>query len=171
MGLRIGARGPALWKVTIPMRNALRISILALALLFVAPAQPSVAQLADLPGLRGAGLRAADLENGNAILVVWTTWSPRCRDIVERVNALQQRWGGKARVFAVNFNEDRAEVERFLQGKAINVPVVLDADGSFSKRNAITALPGLILAQDGKITYAGKLPDSPESLLAGRLGG
>lgn len=153
------------------MRNALRISIVVLALAVIGHAQPTVAQLADLPGLRGSGLRAADLANGNAILVVWTSWSPRCRDIVERVNALQQRWGGQARVFAVNFNEDRAEVERFLQGKAINVPVVLDADGSLSKRNAITVLPGLILVQDGKITYAGKLPDAPDSLLAGRLGG
>lgn len=152
------------------MRNALRISVLALALLVVGQAQPTAAQLSDLPGLRGGGLRAADLAKGNALLVVWTSWSPRCRDIAERVNALQQQWGGKARVYAVNFNEDRAEVERFLQGKAISVPVVLDADGSFSKRNAITVLPGLIVVQDGKITYAGKLPDAADGLLANLLG-
>ena len=30
---------------------------------------------------------AAELEQGPAIVVVWASWSPRCRDVVPRVNA------------------------------------------------------------------------------------
>ncbi len=154
------------------MRRALQIpslALVALALLVVVGAQPAASQLADLPGLSGAGLRASDLTKGDTILVVWTSWSPRCRDVVERINALDQRWRGKARVYAVNFNEERADAERFLAGKSLAVPVVLDADGAFSKKNAITVLPGLIVVQDGRVTYAGKLPDAADGLLAGLL--
>lgn len=151
------------------MRNASRFLIAALVSAVLGCAQPGAAQVPDLPGLSGSGVRSADLAKGNALLVVWTSWSPRCRDVVERVNALDQRWRGKARVYAVNFNEDRAEAERFLQGKTFSVPVLLDADGSFSKKNAITVLPGLVVIQDGKITYAGKLPDAADGLLAGLL--
>ncbi len=151
------------------MRNASRFLITALVSAVLGCAQPGAAQVPDLPGLSGSGVRSADLAKGNALLVVWTSWSPRCRDVVERVNALDQQWQGKARVYAVNFNEDRTEAERFLQGKTFNVPVLLDADGSFSKKNAITVLPGLVVIQDGKITYAGKLPDAADGLLSGLL--
>lgn len=156
------------------MKTILRPQILIAAfLLALASFGPLAAQPADvnLRGLGGASLTSADVARGNAVLVIWTSWSPRCRDIVERVNALQQKWGGKAKILAVSFNEDSGDVERFLAGKGLSVPVLLDTDGAFSKKRAITVLPGLIVIQNGQVTYAGKLPDAPESVLAGLLGG
>lgn len=124
----------------------------------------------NLRGLRGKGLTTSEVAQGNTLLVVWTTWSPRCRDtIVERLNGLQARWGQSARIFGVSFNEENSEVEGFLAGKDLVVPVLLDADGSFSKKHAITVLPGLVVVQNGQVTYAGKLPDTPDALLSGLL--
>lgn len=122
-----------------------------------------------LTGLRGEQLTDSDLAGGATVLVVWASWSPRCRDIVERVNPLAERWGGKARVGTVNFQEDRAAVEAFLRGKALSAPVYLDADGAFSKRNAVTTLPGLLVYVDGQVAYSGRLPEDPDSLLSKTL--
>lgn len=119
-----------------------------------------------LAGLRGEQLSEADLARGTTIIVVWASWSPRGRDVVPRVNALAERWGGQARVITVNFQEDRATVDGFLAGKNLRVPVFLDPDGAFAKRHAVTNLPGLLVIQNGVPAYGAKLPDDPDAVLA-----
>jgi thiol-disulfide isomerase/thioredoxin len=123
-----------------------------------------------LQGLRGERLSDGDLAQGTTIFVVWASWSPRSRDIVERVNPLAQRWGSKARVVMVNFQEDRQAVEGFLAGKNPSTPVFLDSDGAFSKRYSVATLPGMLVVKDGQVVYRGKLPDNPDQVLAEFLG-
>jgi len=119
-----------------------------------------------LPGLRGGSLSAADLDRGSHVIVVWASWSPRCRDIVERANAIADRWGGRARVVTVVFQEDAAAVEKFLEGKSLNVPTFLDNDGEFSKAHAVTSLPGLVVVRDGEVRYQGRLPTDADSAIS-----
>ena len=139
-------------------------------LLGVALTVPAPAQGVRLPGLQGGQLTDGDLAQGATIVVVWASWSPRGKDIVDRVNAIQSRWGGRARVVTVNFQEDRGTVEGFLAGKRLAVPVYLDADGAFSKKHAVTTLPGLLVVRDGNVAYRGRLPDDPASILNETLG-
>ena len=77
-----------------------------------------------LPGLDGGQLTSGDLARGATVVVVWSTWSPRCRDIVPRVNRLASAWGGRARVVTVNFQEEPAAVREFLAGKGLAAPYV-----------------------------------------------
>lgn len=111
----------------------------------------------NLPGLAGGSLSSADLATGTTILVVWASWSPRCRDIVPRVNDLASRFGGRARVVTVDFQEEPAAVEAFLAGKGLTVPVYLDRSGDFSKAHAVTTLPGLIVYRAGEVRFQGRL--------------
>ena len=121
-------------------------------------ARPAVGQSsATLPGLRGGSLSASDLGRGNHVLVVWASWSPRCRDIVPRVNEIASRFGGRASVVTVNFQEEPAAIEAFLSGKSLSVPVYLDRGGDFSKAHAVTTLPGLIVFRDGEVRFQGRL--------------
>jgi thiol-disulfide isomerase/thioredoxin len=140
--------------------------LLALAALAVGVATLADAQEVALRGLAGEVLRDADLARGTTIIVVWASWSPRCRDVVPRVNALARRWGDQARVITVNFQEDRATVEGFLAGQSLGPPVFLDTDGAFAKRYAMTTLPGLLVIQNGEVAYRAKLPDDPDRVLA-----
>ena len=149
--------------------RALVLLLAALPLLFFVPSTAS-AQEVRLPGLQGGQLSDADLSQGATVLVVWASWSPKCRDIVQRVNAIERRWSGRARVVTVNFQEDRSTVEDFLAGKGLRVPVFLDVDGAFSKKNAVTNLPGLLVIKDGESAFRGKLPDDPDSILGEILG-
>jgi thiol-disulfide isomerase/thioredoxin len=143
--------------------------LLGLAPLFTAAA-PAAAQGLRLRGLKGEQLAESELSQGTSIIVLWASWSPRSRDIVERVNPLAQRWGGRARVATVNFQEDAAAIQGFLAGKSLAAPVFLDLDGAFSKKYAIATLPGLLIVKDGQVVYRGKLPDDPDRVIAGFLG-
>lgn len=142
----------------------------ALALLAVITAGAAAAQgRFRLPGLRGGALTSADLERGTHVLVVWASWSPRCRDIVERANAISARWNGEARVVTVVFQEEPAAVEEFLRGKSLAAPTYLDRDGEFSKAHAVTSLPGLVVLRDGEARYQGRLPADPDRAIAEAL--
>ncbi|HEX5760663.1 MAG TPA: redoxin family protein [Thermoanaerobaculia bacterium] len=141
---------------------------LALAALLAAPA-PAAAQAVRLTGLGGERLTDADLAQGTTIFIVWASWSPKSRDIVERVNPIASRWGGRARVVTVNFQEDRAAVEAFLAGKRLAVPTYLDRDGAFSKQYTVATLPGLLILKNGQVAFRGALPDDPDGVISGTL--
>lgn len=138
---------------------------LAPALLGLALALPAPAQDVRLPGLQGGQLTGGDLAQGSTIVVVWASWSPRGKDVVERVNAIERRWGSRARVVTVNFQEDRPTVQGFLSGQSLAVPVYLDADGAFSKKYAVTSLPALLVIRSGEVAFNGRLPPDPSSIL------
>jgi thiol-disulfide isomerase/thioredoxin len=148
-------------------RARLGAAVLALALLSLA-ALPGSARAEDvnLSCLGGGHLTDADLGRGATIVVVWASWSPRSRDIAERVGPLAARWGGSARVVTVSFQEDAAAVQRFLAGKSLGAAVCLDPDGIFSHKYTVATLPGLVVVKDGQVGYHGKLPDDPDAVIA-----
>lgn len=146
--------------------SAKAVRALSALLVAAALALPASGQDLRLRGLGNEQLSEADLAQGTTILVVWASWSPRSRDVAPRVNSLAQRWGGRARVATVNFQEQRQQVEGFVSGKGLSVPVFLDPDGAFSKKYGVVNLPGLLVFKDGQVVYRGKLPDDPDRLMA-----
>jgi thiol-disulfide isomerase/thioredoxin len=132
----------------------------------LAAGRPLAAQELALAGLSGERLAESELARGTTVVVVWASWSPRSRNIVERVNAIAGRWQPKARVVTVDFQEDPRTVEAFLAGKRLAVPVYLDPEGALAKKYAIATLPGLLVLKDGQVAYRGQLPDDPDRVLA-----
>jgi thiol-disulfide isomerase/thioredoxin len=149
-----------------------RLGMAALALglaLTIGVSGAARAQEINLGCLGGARLNESDLARGTTIVVVWASWSPRSRDIVQRVQPLASRWGDRARVLTVNFQEDGAAAERFLAGRSLGAPVCLDPDGAFSRKYNVATLPGLLIVKDGQVAYRGKLPDDADRVIAGLL--
>jgi thiol-disulfide isomerase/thioredoxin len=142
----------------------LAVALLAAAVALLA-ALPGRAEEVNLACLGGSHLSDADLAHGVTVVVVWASWSPRSRDIAERVSALSQRWGGRARVVAVSFQEERQGVERFVAGKSFGAPVCLDPDGAFSHKYNIASLPGLVVVRDGQVVHRGRLGDDADQVL------
>lgn len=135
-------------------------------------AQPAISQggAVRLTGMDGRQLSEETLESGVSIVVIWTSWSPRCRDIVRRVNAIEESWGKQARIVTVNFQEERAAIESFLSADPMSTPVFMDGNGAYSKKHAVTTLPGLVIYKDGKVAYHGKLPNDADVLIGRILG-
>ena len=149
--------------------SALAAALLPLALAAGACTRPAAAQEIVLAGLDGGQLREADLKRGNVIVVVWASWSPRGRDVVGKVNDIASRWGSRARVITVNYQESRGEVEGFLAGKGLRVPVYLDTEGEFSKKYSKPNLPVLLVFRDGDQPVRTALPDDPHQTIASAL--
>lgn len=135
----------------------------------VGSAKTAEAQPVSLTCMGGERLSDADLARGTTIVVVWASWSPRSRGIVERVGPLASRWNSRARVLTVNFQENAQAVQGFLGGRSFGAPVCLDADGAFSKKYNIATLPGLLVVKDGQVAYRGKLPDDADQVIADLL--
>ena len=152
--------------------RVLRGVLICLALLAVVSAGASMAQDRDvaLPGLDGGQLSEADLSRQATIVVIWASWSPRSRDIVQRVNQIQADWGKSARVVTIDFQEDRSTIKDFLAGKNLTVPVYLDSKGVFSKKHAVTTLPGILIYSDGQLAHRGRLPRDANALIGRILG-
>ena len=151
-----------------PACRLLAATVFALVLAAALPF-PSRAEDVNLACLGGEHLSDADLARGATVVVMWASWSPRSRDIAERVGALTRRWGGRARVVAVSFQEERPVVERFVAGKAFGAPVCLDPEGTFSRKYNVATLPGLVVIKDGQVAYHGKLSEDSDQVLGGLL--
>lgn len=123
-----------------------------------------------LQGLEGGSLEATDLSRGTYIAVVFATWSPRGKDVVERANEIHDRWGGQAKVIMVDFQEESSEVEAFLAGQRPKAAVYLDLDGSFSKRFSVTHLPALLILKDGAAAFSGRLTKDSNAVISQTLG-
>lgn len=145
----------------------------ALMVLAMPLAGPATAQGPELrlPGLNGGELSEGELAQGTHIIVFWTSWAPRGRDIVERVNALVDRWGDRGRVVTINFQEEPAAVRDFLAGKpALKAKVFLDRDGDLSKKHRVNSAPWLLILKDGRASFSEKLPSDPDAVVAQVLG-
>jgi thiol-disulfide isomerase/thioredoxin len=158
-------------KTTFSSRSRSRLGALALVVLVAAALAhlsgvQAGAQEVALSCLGGESLSDGDLARGATIVVVWASWSPRSRDIVQRVNSVAARWSGTARVVTVNFQEERQAIEGFLAGKGLGSPVCLDPDGVFSRKYNVATLPGLLVVKDGQVAYRGKLPDDADRVIA-----
>jgi thiol-disulfide isomerase/thioredoxin len=156
-----------------PARERIAMTLLLAVLVLSAVAAPPASGQGrgfSLEGLSGGQIQQRDLNQGAVIVVVWASWSPRGRDIISRTNEIADRWGSQARVIMVNFQEDKATVESFLQGNQAKAPIFLDRDGAFSKNYSVTHLPGLLIFKDGVTAFSGKLPPDANSLIAQTLG-
>lgn len=146
------------------------VAVLLLAVVSIAPPAEAQGRQYKLEGLNGGELGPGDFTQGVIIAVVWASWSPRGKDVVDRTNSIVDRWGSQARVIMVNFQEDSAAVQSFLGGTRTKAPVYLDSDGAFSKRYSVTNLPGLVVFKDGNTAFSGKLPNNPDQLISQTLG-
>lgn len=145
------------------------LAVIGLALLTLATG--AAGQELRLPGLDGGQLSEGDLAKGTHVIVFWTSWAPRGRDVVDRVNSLAQRWGGRAKVATVNFQEDESAVRGFLAGKAkLSVGVFLDREGELSKKYRVNSAPWLLILKDGRTSFSEKLPADPDTVIAQVLG-
>ena len=123
-----------------------------------------------LQGLDGGTLTADHLDQGTTLLVVWASWSPRCRDIAKRIDRLVETWSDDARVASVVFQEKPETVREFLADGCPRAPVYLDLSGEFCKRHAVTTLPMLLIFRDGELAFRGKLSANPDPVIERVLG-
>jgi thiol-disulfide isomerase/thioredoxin len=148
---------------------SLHARIFACALLLSLAATAASAQGDGMSCSGGQRLSAAELRQGTTLAIFWASWSPKSRDVFERINAAAAKWGGRARVVAINYQEDPQEARRALNGRTVNAPVCFDVDGSFSNSYDVATLPEFVLLRDGAVAVRGRLDDEADGKIAGAI--
>ncbi len=151
-------------KIQFPAPKAFWPMLGALALLLIFIFSPT-AEARVLDGLKGDQFDTESLSQGDHIVVIWASWSPKCRTVVPRINEIHQEWSDGAQVISINFEESSEKAKNFLKGKGLLAPTYLDSDGSFSKEYRITNLPGLLLINDGEEAFRGAMPRDALALI------
>jgi len=140
-----------------------------LAMLVTVPVMGQAASY-KLPALDGAReLTPKTLSEGATILVVWASWSPRCRDITDRVDAINTKWRDRANVVTINFQEKSDDIRAALAKDKMPVPVYLDENGAFSKMHAVTTVPHVLVYVDGKKVHSQRLTRDIDQVIASKL--
>jgi thiol-disulfide isomerase/thioredoxin len=124
----------------------------------VRPAPPQLGQQLELAAVDLAG-RELDpgAEQGKVRIVeFWASWCEPCRDAMPHLDALARDLGPRGlAVYAVSFDEDRAQVVQFLEQTPVGFPVLWDKGGDqFSSRYEVNRLPTtLVIDRRGVIRF------------------
>jgi thiol-disulfide isomerase/thioredoxin len=109
----------------------------------------------ELPTAAGASLALTAFPGRLVVVDFWATWCTPCRLQSEILEAMHNELPADGIQFlAVNVGESRELVERFLEERPMDYPVLLDTEERLSAPLAIYALPTvLILDEDARIVY------------------
>ncbi|MFQ5681862.1 MAG: redoxin domain-containing protein [Candidatus Binatia bacterium] len=115
--------------------------------------QPPVAADFALPDLKGNSVRLKSFRGKLVFLNFWATWCPPCRSEMPSMDRLYNELRGRGLVMlAVNKQENRRQVGKFMKELQLNFPALLDSHGTASSSYWIQALPStFIISASGKI--------------------
>jgi thiol-disulfide isomerase/thioredoxin len=108
---------------------------------------PGAAVAAPLPQvtvstLAGERIDLADLRGRPVLINFWATWCPPCAEEMPALERVERKWAARgAAVLAINFEEDRQAIERYLEESGLSLPVYTDSAGEVAKMLDITYLP------------------------------
>ncbi|HEY2584602.1 MAG TPA: redoxin family protein [Tepidisphaeraceae bacterium] len=127
------------------------------------------APLFKLDGLDGKAVSLADLKGKVVVLDLWATWCPPCRASLPHLNKLWDAMKDKdVKIYAVNEQEEKKDVQGFVDSTKLTVPVLLDSDGKMGGQYGATAIPEtVVVGKDGKVkkVFVGFNPgETPEQL-------
>ncbi|HAJ37599.1 MAG TPA: TlpA family protein disulfide reductase [Chloroflexi bacterium] len=102
-----------------------------------------------LPDGRHASL--ADFKGRPVLINFWATWCPPCRAEMPELLQAARDYPDLV-LLAVNANESADVVSQFAEQFRMNVPVVIDPEGSISNRYNVSGLPtSIFIHPDGTI--------------------
>lgn len=91
-------------------------------------------------------------------LFFWATWCPICKKEIPRVKALQEEFGDKIEVLAINIavNDSVANVRQYQKDHELNYSLAFDQDSKISKKYGVIGTPTQVVIDiDGNIRYLG----------------
>ena len=135
-----------------------------------AGAPPAAAQLEGKPApaftlnlLDGKSVSLSDLKGSVVVLDFWATWCGPCREGLPHIDKIaKDRATDGVKVFAIDLQEDAAQVKPFVQQMNLTLPVLLDSDGATAQKYKAEAIPEtVIIDKNGAVqkVIVGLVPD------------
>jgi thiol-disulfide isomerase/thioredoxin/outer membrane lipoprotein-sorting protein len=107
----------------------------------------------ELSELDGTPIQSKSLKGTIYILDFWATWCGPCVASLPHLDDLNTEYGPQGvKMFAVNEQEDKAVVKKFVDDKKLKIAVLLDTDGKVGQAYGADAIPLTVLVgKDGKV--------------------
>lgn len=118
--------------------------------------------------LDGKQVKLGDLRGKVVVLDFWATWCPPCRKSLPHLQKLSQDKDLAAKgvtVIAMNVDEEKQTVEKFMKDNGYTFTVGMDAGGAVAKKFKVEGIPStFIIDAGGKVTagivgYGGESTD------------
>jgi thiol-disulfide isomerase/thioredoxin len=75
----------------------------------------------------------------------WASWCGPCRKSFPWMNELQEKYGNRVKIIAVNLDQDRSEAEKFLEQNPPKFSVAFDPAGRTAESYKVKAMPSSYL--------------------------
>jgi peroxiredoxin len=120
---------PATGAVPAVTRDELRDRLVAAGL--GVPKQPIEAEDFELASLAGGKAKLSSYRGRVVFLNFWATWCPPCRAEMPSMERLHQRLAGRGlEIVAVDLQEPKSTVQKFVKDNSLTFTVLLDASGA-----------------------------------------
>lgn len=105
------------------------------------------------PGMDDKPVKLSDFKGKVVVVDFWATWCPPCVAGLPHLDALQAKHKeGDFVVLAVNQQEDKPTVRKFMEAKKLTLQVLFDAQGDIAKKYGVTGIPQtVVIGKDGKV--------------------
>jgi thiol-disulfide isomerase/thioredoxin len=112
----------------------------------------------ELQDLSGATRRLSDFRGKVVFLNFWATWCGPCRFEMPSMEKLYQRLKAKGlEIVAVNLQEDRSSVQRFVNENGLSFPVLLDTAGRIGATYGARSIPTTYIVDREGFVIAGTI--------------
>ncbi len=109
-----------------------------------APRQGFLAPDFELVSLEGETIRLSQLAGEPALVNIWASWCPPCKAEMPDMQRIYEDYGPRGfHILGVNAtNQDSLQAaSAFVQQEGLKFPILLDTDGSVTRKYAVQALP------------------------------
>ena len=121
---------------------------------------PVPAPAIELKDTSGKFHRLSDYKGKVVVVNFWATWCEPCREEMPSLQRLKERIDQDKRrtsalvILAVNYNENIANVDKFLKAVKVEFPVLIDSFGLASSTWKPGVLPAsFMIGRDGRMYY------------------
>ncbi len=106
-----------------------------------------------LTGLDDKEIKLSGLKGSVVVLDFWATWCPPCRASLPHLDEMAKEVAKDGvKVYAVNLEEEKAAVAKFVADTKLGVPVLLDSTGGTAQAYGASAIPEtVVVGKDGKV--------------------
>jgi len=108
-----------------------------------------------LPLLTGGNISLADYRGKFVFLNIWATWCAPCREEMPSMQRLHEQMAGKNfAMISISIDDDKSEVEKFVNELGLTFPVALDPAQVVAPKYKITGVPEtFLISGDGVVMH------------------
>ena len=119
--------------------------------------------------LGGGTLDLAALKDKNVVILdFWATWCDPCRKAMPIIDKVAREYKDKGvLLYAVNIQETREDIQRFVDDSGLHLAIALDKEGSVARAYQANSIPQtVIVGKDGtvQVVHVGLSPNLEDEL-------